>query len=319
VLWAEKVLREYVLTDLKPKVIIDWVHEPDSTQHRSGQGSPEALAVLKVVDSQIGLLLAKLKELGLAQTTNIIVTADHGFASEPDSVDLAGAIKASGHGDDVITANNGASALLYVKNHDAKAIRAISAQLEETDGVDLVFTNGIEPGPNGVKCDTTKETGFAEATFALELINQCRTQRAADIIVTFQWSEEKNPFGMPGLHRTATAEQRKGVPGRAGHGGLNPFMVHTPLILWGPNFRRNAVVHAPTANSDIAPTILAIEGLQPLPAMTGRVVAEAFAKPAKEPPVTTHGVKVSTEGYCAEVHLTTAGNTVYVDSGKRCQ
>lgn len=319
VLWTEKVLREYVLTDLKPRVIIDWIHEPDGTQHRAGPGSPEALAVLKIVDGEIGLLLAKLKSLGLAEKTNIIVTADHGFASEPDSADLGGALKTSGQADKVIVANNGASAFLFVKNHEAAAISAITQQLQETDGVDLIFTNSVEPGAGGVKCDAGKEEGFATGTLALELINQCRAEHAADVIVTFAWSENKNPFGMPGLHRVATAEQRRGVAGRAGHGGLNPFMVHTPLILWGPSFRKQATVHAPTANSDIAPTILAIEGLKPLATMTGRVVAEAFAKPAaKEPEVKTRTVKVSTEGYCAEVQLTTAGKTTYIDSGKRC-
>ena len=319
VLWTEKVLREYVLTELKPRVIIDWIHEPDGTQHRSGPGSPEALAVLKIVDGEIGLLLAKLKTLGLAEKTNIIVTADHGFASEPDSADLAGALKTSGQADKVTVANNGASAFLYVKNHEAAAISAITQQLQETDGVDLIFTNSVEPGPAGVKCEAGKEEGFATGTLALELINQCRAEHAADVIVTFAWSENKNPFGMPGLHRVATTEQRRGVAGRAGHGGLNPFMVHTPLILWGPSFRKQATVHAPTANSDIAPTILAIEGMKPLPTMTGRVLAEAFARPAaKEPEVKTRTVKVNTEGYCAEVQLTTAGKTTYIDSGKRC-
>ena len=318
--WTEKVLREYVLTTLKPRVIIDWIHEPDGTQHRFGPGSPEALAVLKMVDGEIGLLLAKLKALGMAEKTNMIVTADHGFASEPDSVDLMGALKVSGQADKVIVANNGASALLYVKNHEPAAINAITSQLQETDGVDLLFTNGVEPGPGGVKCEPGKEEGFATGTLALELVNQCRTEHGADVMVTFAWSENKNPFGMPGIHRVATAEQRRGVPGRAGHGGLNPFMVHTPLILWGPGFRKQATVHAPTANSDIAPTILALQGLRPLPTMTGRVVAEAFAKPlTKEPEVKTRTVKVSTEGYCAEVQLTTAGKTTYIDSGKRCQ
>jgi predicted AlkP superfamily pyrophosphatase or phosphodiesterase len=314
VLWAEKVLREYVLAELKPKVIIDWVHEPDSTQHRYGPGSPEALAVLKMVDGEIGLLVAK-----LAGKANIIVTADHGFGSEPDPVDLTGGLKASGQADKVRVANNGASSLLFVKNHEASAIRAITQQLQETDGVDLIFTNGVEPGAAGVKCDPGKEEGFATGTLALELVNQCNAAHGADIIVTFQWSSDKNPFGMPGLQRIASAEQRKGVPGRAGHGGLNPFMVHTPLILWGPSFRKNAIVHAPAANSDIAPTILAIEELKPLPSMTGRVIAEALAKPAtKEPEVKTRSVKVSTEGYCAQVQLTTTGKTTYIDSGQRC-
>src|SRR3979411_939006 len=36
--WTERVLRDYVLPDLKPDVIVNWLTEPDHLQHALGAG-----------------------------------------------------------------------------------------------------------------------------------------------------------------------------------------------------------------------------------------------------------------------------------------
>src|SRR5258706_1982468 len=237
-LWTERVLRDYVIEVLQPDVVIDWVTEPDGTQHKFGVGSPEAIAALKAVDEQVGLLVAKLKQNGSDRTTNIIVTADHGFAAEPDPVDLNGALKASGKADDVIVASNGASAFLYVKNHDSASIRQIVLQLQKTDGADVLFTASSAPEKGTLRCETeaAKEQGWVPGTFALEVIDQCSPSRGADVIVTFRWTSDKNEFGYPGIQGIASNDARRGVKGRSGHGGLNPWMMHTPMIPAGPRF-----------------------------------------------------------------------------------
>ena len=317
-LWTERVARDYVLSEVHPRVMIDWYTEPDTTQHRTGVGSPESLAVIKGDDEQIGLLLAKLNELGLADKTDIIVTADHGFAMEPDPVDLNGALQATGKADDIIVASNGASVFLYAKNHDPSVIGAVVAQLQKTDGVDLIFTTAAQPADGKVKCSPGKEAGWAPGTFSLELIYQCRTERAADIIVTFQWNSEQT-FGFRGSQKIATADKRKGVPGRAGHGGLNPWMVQIPLIMWGPDFRKHTVIEAPTANYDIAPTILHLEGLTPPASMSGRVIAEALAKqPRRDRKARTRTVTVRTGSYCAALQVSELDKHRYLDQGQRC-
>ena len=35
------MLRDYVLPDLKPDVVINWLTEPDHLQHAIGAGAPE--------------------------------------------------------------------------------------------------------------------------------------------------------------------------------------------------------------------------------------------------------------------------------------
>ncbi len=150
--WAEKVLRGYVLKELHAGVVIDWITEPDGSQHRNGVGSPEALAALKADDEQIGLLLAMLRETPEGRATDLIVTADHGFAAEPDPVDLNGALQSAGVESDVIVASNGSSALIYAKNHDAAAIQKTVEQLQKTDGVDVIFTAAEKPASGAVRC-----------------------------------------------------------------------------------------------------------------------------------------------------------------------
>lgn len=319
-LWAERVLREYVLPELRPRVVIDWVTEPDDTQHKFGVGSPEAMAAIKTMDQQVGLLSARLQDMGLANTADIIVTADHGFGGEPDPVDLNGAIQATGKASAIIAANNGASTLLYAKDHDPEIIRGLVAQLQKTDGVDLIFTGSERPNQGAVSCRDGRDLGWVPGTFSLELIQQCRPSRGADVIVTYRWSSDRNAFGYPGLQRIATTDQRHNVPGRSGHGGLNPWMIHTPLILWGQDFKRRTVVHAPVANFDIAPTVLALEDVKAPGTMSGRVIAEAFSKQSKEEPKTrARTVETRAGSYCATIQLSTIDHRTYVDQGSRCR
>jgi arylsulfatase A-like enzyme len=318
-LWTERVLRDYVLPELHARVIIDWLTEPDTTQHRHGVGSPQALAVLKTADEQIGLLQAKLRELSLESATDIIVTADHGFAAEPDPVDLNGAIQATGQASDIITASNGSSVLLYVKNHAPDLIRSLVLQLQKTDGVDLLFTTAQRPQDGAVQCGSGRNVGWVPGTFSLELVNECRPARAADIIVTFQWSSGPNEFGFPGVQRIATTDSRRNVAGRSGHGGLNPWMVHTPMVLWGPDFRKHAVVEAPVANFDIAPTVLALESVPAPDSMRGRVISEALEKsPRPDRKARARTINVRAGAYCASIQLSQTDGGTYVDSGQRC-
>jgi predicted AlkP superfamily pyrophosphatase or phosphodiesterase len=310
--WAERVLREYVLPELKPGVVIDWMTEPDGSQHRYGVGSPEALAALKVDDEQIGLLVEKLR----GTKTNLIVTADHGFAAEPDPVDLNSALAAAGVDKDVVVASNGSSALIYAKNHDAAVIQKTVEQLQKTDGVDVVFTAATKPA-GAIQCSEGKEKGWVAGTFALELLHECRAERGADVIVSFAWTSEKNEFGYPGIQKIANSDKRTGVKGRSGHGGLNPWMVHTPLLFWGPDFRTKTEIQAPTANYDIAPTILALEGLAAPASMRGRNIAEAIRGAVPSSKIRT--VRTQSGSYCAELQLTSIGERAYIDGGNRCK
>jgi predicted AlkP superfamily pyrophosphatase or phosphodiesterase len=51
----------------------------DAAQHANGPGTPAAIAALEETDQNIGELLAGITASGLAGTTTLIVTGDHGF------------------------------------------------------------------------------------------------------------------------------------------------------------------------------------------------------------------------------------------------
>ena len=74
----------------KPFVLIYWSRDPDGTQHNHGDSlnsltpginGPTSQAARQNVDKNLGQVRAALKDLGLENSTNIFVTADHGFST----------------------------------------------------------------------------------------------------------------------------------------------------------------------------------------------------------------------------------------------
>src|SRR5262249_59906614 len=64
VAWTQGVLRDYVLPELKPDVVFNWLTEPDHIQHGLGAGSPQALASIRADDAEVGLLVKTLDGVG---------------------------------------------------------------------------------------------------------------------------------------------------------------------------------------------------------------------------------------------------------------
>src|SRR6185436_3747638 len=73
--WTEAVLRDYVLPDLRPDVVINWITEPDHTQHAVGAGSPEARAAIRNADRHIDLVLDQVGALGLSGELDVLVAS----------------------------------------------------------------------------------------------------------------------------------------------------------------------------------------------------------------------------------------------------
>ena len=200
-LWIERVLREYVLETMNPQVIVDWMGRSDSAQHGYGVGSPEALAALRLIDGQIGLLLERVRHMNLEDRTDIIVTCDHGFDYEPQA-DLLAPLRDSGFADDVVMDNEGGSTLLAV----------------------------------------------------------------------------------------------------------------------GPDFAQGKVLELPAGNQDIAPTVLALEGLALPQTLDGRVLSEAFRETSKPPvKVSSRRFRVTTGDFGAEIDVSYAGSSKYLNQARRCE
>jgi type I phosphodiesterase/nucleotide pyrophosphatase len=74
----------------KPFIIVLWSRDPDGSQHNQGDSlnsltpginGPTSLAAIKNADDNLAQVRQALKDLGLESSTNIVVSADHGFST----------------------------------------------------------------------------------------------------------------------------------------------------------------------------------------------------------------------------------------------
>ena len=87
---ATKVVLPLFKARNRPFVLVFWSRDPDGTQHNQGDSlnqltpginGPTSLASIKNADHDLARIQKALADLGLADTTDIFVTADHGFAT----------------------------------------------------------------------------------------------------------------------------------------------------------------------------------------------------------------------------------------------
>jgi predicted AlkP superfamily pyrophosphatase or phosphodiesterase len=321
--WTERVLRDYVLPDLKPDVIVNWLTEPDHIQHAVGAGSAEARAAIRNDDREIGLVLDRLRELGLADKTNIIVVSDHGFGHGIFGVGVANELMKAGlklgpDSDDVVIASSGQTMSLHVRDRSPERIGAIVGFLQRQKWVGVLFTAG-KPGGSGVPVE-----GRVPGTFALELVHLANDERGPDIVFTFPWSSAKSPSGLPGSDYTE-ATTTGPLTGSAGnHGSMSPWTVRNTFIAWGADFKHGVTVRTPSSNVDLVPTLLALMNLDSeaeLGRFDGRPLREAFADGPDEEQVPiqvrTYFVKSDDDDYRAALQLTELDSQRYIDKSWR--
>jgi hypothetical protein len=101
---ATKVVLPLFKARNKPFVMVFWSRDPDGTQHNQGDSlnqlnpginGPTSLAGIKNADNDLGRLRQALADLGLADTTDIVVSADHGFSTISKESATSQAAKAS--------------------------------------------------------------------------------------------------------------------------------------------------------------------------------------------------------------------------------
>ena len=85
-----KVVLPMLKARSKPFVLVFWSRDPDGSQHNEGDSlntvtpginGPTSLAGIKNADDNLAQIRKALDDLGLAASTNIIVSADHGFST----------------------------------------------------------------------------------------------------------------------------------------------------------------------------------------------------------------------------------------------
>jgi Type I phosphodiesterase / nucleotide pyrophosphatase len=101
---ATKVVLPMFKARNKPFVLVFWSRDPDGSQHNQGDSlntvtpginGPTSMAGIRNADDNLAQLRKALDELGLAASTNIIITSDHGFSTISKESKSSPAAKAS--------------------------------------------------------------------------------------------------------------------------------------------------------------------------------------------------------------------------------
>jgi arylsulfatase A-like enzyme len=287
----------------KPFALLFWSRDPDMSQHNTkdsvgeydpGINGSSGKAGTRNADTMLGGLLAALKEQGLDKTTDVFVTADHGFITvshasltSPSAevgqmgsgfllADLATGLGLAKTGaymlggtpahPEIVVAPNGGSDLIYLPNANANAKQRagdIVRFLLTQDYVSGIFVN-----------DTLGKFPGALPMSAVGLIGSARTPVPA-IYVSFRTFAQECPDPLQctvGVHDTPLAT------GQGSHGSFSRAETRNFMAAIGPDFKAGYADPAPVSNADIAPTMAHLAGLD-LPAkgrLRGRVIGEAL-------------------------------------------
>jgi arylsulfatase A-like enzyme len=309
--WTDTVLREYVLPERRPDVVIDWMGPLDSAQHAYGVGSPQALEALQRIDRSLSASLARIEALGLTGRTTVIVTSDHGFAHHRAGVDAVGRLVAAGlkadrTSTDVIVASQSQSLLFYLPGAESGRIEEVVRFLQGEPWVDVVFTAGGSGGVGGVS-----------GTFSLDLIGSSHPARAPDIVVSLPWQNTANAHGVPGAQTIAASKGGPLTGPASGHGGLSPWVVRNTFLAWGQGVPRGRRVDLPVSLADVAPTVLTMLGLA---AESGEGRGRVLDEMLRSTPggrLVRRQIQARAGEFGATLLLSTVGAHDYVDSGSR--
>lgn len=314
--WTTKAVTNVLWKDGVPQLSILWLGQPDLTQHESAPGAPAALAAIKSADENLAAVLAALDRQKARDTTDVFIVSDHGFSTIERSVDLRKILIDTGFAaktefetepkpGDIMLAGNGGCVLFYVIGHDEKVIRHLVEFLQQSDFGGVIFTKAP-----------------MEGTFGLDKA-MIANEHAPDVVMAFRWNDSKNQFGIPGM---IDADWQRAA-GKGTHATLSRFDMHNTLIAAGPDFRRGATDDLPTGNTDLAPTILEILGINP-PKMDGRILWEVMngkvgalvrSDAAAQRPNQTATIKATRDLPSGTWHqslkTSTVGSTIYLDEG----
>ncbi len=304
--WITDAFLRFGLVGGGPEVCSVWYSEPDAIQHATGIGSAASLEAARVMDDQLGRILDAIDQRGMAGQVDLVVTSDHGFITYGGDHTvreflIAEGFKRDRESDDVIVADGA----IFVKGGDADVTARIVAALQRQPWVGPIFTRAHPEGG---------DRGAIPGTLSQAVVHWNHPERAADILVAYDWNDAENEYGYPGkaLNKSPIA---------AGHGGISRYEIKTPMVLWGPSFKPAYVSGLPSSFIDIMPTLLALHGIEKPSRMDGRVLTELLAGQAgSKPPIATveeisNRVSADWGTYEVTVQTTTVNGFRYVDFG----
>jgi hypothetical protein len=323
-----KVATDVVLPMFKarnqPFVLVFWSRDPDGTQHNQGDSlnevspginGPTSLAAVKNVDNDLAALRQALDRLGLAETTDIVVAADHGFSTISKQSSTSPAAKADykdvpkGFLPPGFVAIDLAKALsLPLFDPDAKNA-PVAENSHSSRGDALIGTDPAKPDvvvaanggsdlvylPTGDRALAARvidallaqdyvsglfvddSLGMFPGTLPLSAIGLKGTAvtPAPSIVINFR--SFSTGCDQPVLCTVEVADTTL-QQGQGMHGNFSRADTMNFMAAIGPDFKTKFVDETPTSNADVGRTIAHVLGLS-IPSkgpLVGRVVSEAL-------------------------------------------
>ncbi len=331
--WFTRAATDVLLPHLKqtgrPFLMVFWSPDPDSTQHDQtdsrnqltpGINGPTSRAAVAGASSDLQHLRDALQAQGLADTTDVIVIADHGFftISKQSStsyaasqtyrdfpqgqlpsgflaIDLAHALGLNlyqSNGLEIARdqglAPRGGHALLGTDYEHPQVIIAANG------GTDVIYLPGddrAELAPRIVQYLTTQDytggiftadaLGPIPGALPLSAINLNGAAVTPQPAIVVSFASRDSGCGNPEMCTVTIADTTLGQ-GQGQHGSLSRGETRNFMAAIGPDFRAGFVDRSPVSNADIAPTIAHIIGVD-IPShgsLRGRVITEAMPRGA---------------------------------------
>jgi arylsulfatase A-like enzyme len=342
--WLMKATTRIVLPhfadDGKPFALVFWSRDPDYSQHNTkdsvgeyepGINGPSGLAGTRDADTTLGELLAALKEQGLDKTTDVFVTADHGFVT----ISRASASSPSARMDPAVPLSDLSSGFLAVDLASALQLRLYDpgrnfanvdfgsgAKLSpagagllgdpqnpdvvvtQNGGADLVYlpkANAKDLAGDIVKFLTTQD--YVAAIFVNDKLGKFPGALSMSDVNLMGSAKTPQPSiyvsfrsfagTCPGQLQCAIGVHDTPYPtGQGSHGSLSRAETRNFMAAIGPDFKTGYADPAPISNADIAPTLAHITGID-LPAK-GKLKGRVIGEALRggsEPAVTRHTIQ----------------------------
>ena len=321
---AAKVVLPMFKARNKPFVLVFWSRDPDGTQHNQGDSllsvtpginGPTSFAAIKNADDNLATIRQALDELGLAATTDIIVSADHGFATISKESKTSPAAQAS-YGD--VPAG-----LLPVGFVALDLAKALGLPLHDPDDKNAAVAAGTHPkrGNGLIGADAANPAVVVAANGGSDLVYVPGKDRALtakvieallaqdyvsglfvdDDLGSFPGTLPMSAVNLKGLARmprpsvvinfrtystgcdkpllcTVEVADTGLQQGQGMHGSFSRADTMNFMAAIGPSFKSGFVSEAPVSNADMGKTMAHILGLK-IPfkgALMGRVAEEAL-------------------------------------------
>jgi len=347
----------------KPFVLVFWSRDPDGSQHYQGDSlntlvpginGPTSLAGIRNADDDLARIRSALNELGLLDTTDVIVTADHGFSTIskesqtsstvktafPDTLeahlplgfvalDLAHALNLPliDPDDDYKPVANGrypkfGNGLIGGDRNKPKVVVAANG------GSDLIYIPDGDKAVAGQIVDALLTQDYVSGIFVDSKLGKFPGTLTLDDIalegaaitphpaIAISFRSFDTVCGEP-VRCTVEVADTVLQQGQGMHGSFSRADTWNFQAMQGPDFKSGFIDPAPTSNADIGRTIAQLLHLDVADkgSLVGRVIAEALPNGAA--PEVTSRVVVSDpapNGLATVLNMQIVGNTRYFDA-----